>query len=89
MNRELRILLGAVMNLGERLANDDAPRSIALAQRTFQRCRLDKEKIIECVKDTEREKEITWICDELIDLKKAQRLERDRFMNLYMLLLEL
>ena len=46
MKREIKIELGGCINLYERLSNEDAPRSIALAIRTFQRSKINREKIL-------------------------------------------
>ncbi len=70
MNKDLAIELGPYLNLFSRLVNNDTPRSIALAKRTYQRSTIDKEKILLVTKDADTSSKIGILLDNFEDLKK-------------------
>ena len=80
MKNETRLALGAIINLRERLENNDAPRSVALAQRTFQRFKLPSDYLSEIVVK-ERCEELEDILTKLRELQGAGMLDKKKFLE--------
>ena len=80
MKNETRLAVGAIINLRERLLNNDAPRSVALAQRTFQRFRLPIEYLLDIV-SSEKSDELEEIIRDLKGLQASAVVDKERFLE--------
>ena len=81
LNRDLSIELGPYLNLYERLINKDAPRSIALAKRTYQRSSINREKINKIINDQSISSEVNSLLNTVEELKKNKNFEPNSFIS--------
>ena len=89
MERSLLLALGPVLNLGDRLVSHDSPRSIALAKRTFQRCKLDRDLIYKYLEGNDSLDVIFELIDEFDQLRQGSPLDQQRFILSYSKLIAL
>lgn len=80
MNNSLTIELGPILNLYQRIATEDSPRSIALAKRTFERSAINKQKIVDLAQTNDANILIDCL-NNIILLQKSPRLNTQEFLQ--------
>ena len=80
VRNELLINLGPILNLHQRIVNEDSPRSIALAKRTFMRSTINSEKILGLVQ-TDDIVSLTNSLNTIISLQKNSHLNTQEFVQ--------
>ena len=86
-NNSLAIELGPILNLHQRIANEDSPRSIALAKRTFERSTINKEKIVDLAQSNDNS--LIDCLNNIILIQKKPPLNTQEFVQVVETLLSL